>query len=163
LSPLDIHFTHNNIDEYFSNDQGGKGPHLLETLRACLKDEIPDKVDMIDVIWHAGKVYVAGTYNRRLCVWRLLTLLLPERFKLLKVRFVPERDKQKVFHFKSGETKLTTECEGDWIEIRWQRFVGKQLQPDPRWYSDGSGYRCRFDPGVQWPEALNFQKSRGPG
>ena len=30
-----------------------------------------------------------GTFNRRLCVWRILALALPEAFKM-QVRFVPK-------------------------------------------------------------------------
>jgi len=118
---------------------------------------------MIDVVWHEGKIYVAGTFNRRLCLWRLLTLFFPRHFKKLKVRFIPEREKQRVFTHGSGETKFNTECQGQWVEVRSadkrQRFyVGKSLQTDPEWDSNEERYSCTLEPGVQWPQAWKLLK-----
>ncbi len=36
--------------------------------------KMPEGVEMIKVVWHDRKIYVAGTFNRHLCVWRLLAL-----------------------------------------------------------------------------------------
>jgi len=157
ISPLDIHFTHDNINPEFSpflDAVTGKRRHptLLQTIQDCLGKKVPDQVDMLDVVWHQNKIFLAGTFNRRLCVWRLLCIFFPERFARVKVKFKPEREKEKLFTHRTGETKFSTKCKGDWIEIRWNHFVGKQRDTHPRWHEE-SGYDCKFDPGVQWPEA----------
>ena len=43
--------------------------------------------DCLDVAWHEGRVYVAGSGNRRLCVWRLLALFHPRQWAAVKVKF----------------------------------------------------------------------------
>ena len=37
----------------------------------------PQQLETIDVVWHEDQIYVAGTFNRRLCMYRprLLTLM----------------------------------------------------------------------------------------
>jgi len=160
ISPLDIQFTHDNIKDTFSpfrDEVTGKlrEPTLLDTVKECLGEEIPSKVEMLDVIWHQDKIYVAGTFNRRLCVWRLISIFFPERSYRLKVRFQHERDKDRLFTHATGQTKLSTKCDGNWIHIRKDRYVGKQQKTDDRWYENW-GDDCKFDPGVIWPEAVKL-------
>eukprot|EP00927_Polykrikos_kofoidii_P058449 TRINITY_DN5297_c0_g1_i1.p1 TRINITY_DN5297_c0_g1~~TRINITY_DN5297_c0_g1_i1.p1 ORF type:complete len:1029 (-),score=202.14 TRINITY_DN5297_c0_g1_i1:321-3407(-) len=159
ISPLDIHFTHNNINPKFTQDSNfTQDLSLLDTLRECLgKSGVPKPVERIDVIWHEDKVYVAGTFNRRLCVHRLLAIFFNRK---VRVEFVLQSRKEKVFMRGDGQTKLSTECGGNWIEVRYSKesggphYVGKQLEADPRWWGySSSAYACEFDPGVQWPEA----------
>merc|ERR1712205_205231 len=70
ISPLDIHFTHDNINSVFTKFKDPKThkllePSLLDTVKQCIKEEVPESVEMIDVVWHNGKIHVAGTFNRR--------------------------------------------------------------------------------------------------
>ncbi|CAK9118519.1 unnamed protein product [Durusdinium trenchii] len=64
-------------------------------------------------MWYKNQLYVAGTFNRRLCMYRLLALFATERFGLIKVR---------VKHHEDLKSKLaqcfTTECEGRYVSIR---------------------------------------------
>ena len=47
----------------------------------------PQQLETIDVVWHEDQIYVAGTFNRRLCMYRLLAIFHPSRFGLMRVRF----------------------------------------------------------------------------
>jgi len=156
ISPFDVHFTQDSIGVNFSaqDDDPTKKPSLMETAMECIKEGIPDKIEILDVVWHEGKVYVAGSFNRRLCVYRLLNIFFPQDFRAMKVRFKPEREKDKLFRFTNGDNRFTTYCQGHWIQVRSKvpSYVGKQKDPDPRWHSDQDGWH-RYDPGVQWPEA----------
>lgn len=158
VSPLDVHFTQDSVSEIFSSqdDDPTKQPSLLETAAECIKDGIPEKIEILDVIWYEGKVYVAGSFNRRLCVYRLLSIFAGLR--TMKVRFQPERNREKLFKFASGKNRFTTECEGNWVLVRPIRssasqYVGKKKQADAQWHTD-SDYWYRYDPGVIWPDAL---------
>eukprot|EP00913_Durusdinium_trenchii_P034196 g32003.t1 len=67
----------------------------------------PKALELLEVMWYKNQLYVAGTFNRRLCMYRLLALFATERFGLIKVR---------VKHHEDLKSKLaqcfTTECEG---------------------------------------------------
>jgi hypothetical protein len=128
-------------------------PSILDTALECIKVKVPPKIEVLDVVWYDDRIHVAGTFNRRLCVWRLLCLFRPDDFRYMKVRFIPESKRERAFRHSGGGSKYSTGCQGDWIEIRRRKFVGKQLQRDPRWDTDPHGDYCRFEPGVQWPEA----------
>ena len=47
----------------------------------------PQQLETIDVVWHEDQIYVAGTFNRRLCMYRLLAIFHPSGFGLMRVRF----------------------------------------------------------------------------
>ena len=47
----------------------------------------PQQLETIDVVWHEDQIYVAGTFNRRLCMYRLLAIFHPSRFGWIQVRF----------------------------------------------------------------------------
>lgn len=49
----------NNSFSDFMRDGKAVAPTILYTLKECLGPEIPDKVEMIYVVWHDGKIYVA--------------------------------------------------------------------------------------------------------
>jgi hypothetical protein len=46
----------------------------------------PQQLETIDVVWHEDQIYVPGTFNRRLCMYRLLAIFHPSRFWLDDVR-----------------------------------------------------------------------------
>ena len=45
-------------------------------------------VSLAQVIWFTGEQYDAGTFNRRLCMYRILSILHSERSKTAKVDFI---------------------------------------------------------------------------
>ena len=47
----------------------------------------PQQLETIDVVWHEDQIYVPGTFNRRLCMYRLLAIFHPSRFGLMRIRF----------------------------------------------------------------------------
>ncbi len=65
----------------------------------------------------------AGTFNRRLCVYRLLALFFPKFFNMIKVRMVGKNHDPKV-HF---DEKLSTKCEGEWVEVGHAKYVGRAI------------------------------------
>lgn len=149
ISPLDVHFAHDSVAEYFRPFADRKGRRhenksILDTVWETATTEIPEELECIDVVWLGdglhGRWTVAGTFNRRLVVFRLLAIFLPERFRLMKVCRRPEREVR--WQLSNGRSKLSTECSGIYVEVRWQRFVGRGLSPagDDR-------------KGVVWPEA----------
>ena len=79
VTALVMDASNNSFSDFMRNGKA-VAPTILDTLKECLGPEIPDKVKMIYVVWHDGKIYVAGTFNCCLCMWRLLTLFFPKRF-----------------------------------------------------------------------------------
>eukprot|EP00933_Yihiella_yeosuensis_P057760 TRINITY_DN5779_c1_g2_i1.p1 TRINITY_DN5779_c1_g2~~TRINITY_DN5779_c1_g2_i1.p1 ORF type:complete len:1133 (-),score=194.20 TRINITY_DN5779_c1_g2_i1:412-3657(-) len=154
VSPLDIHFTHAQISENFKDGHscfGWRRPGILDTIRQLLTGAEPPELDCLDVVWYKSKIYVAGSGNRRLCMWRLLSIFYPERWAAVRVQFRNAHADPKI-HFQKA---LDTDCEGEFVEIRlspWQavtkakRFVGKLK----------SGTGAGTDPGVVWPEAWSL-------
>ena len=139
VSPLHVHFTHGSISERFKQEEssfGWKRPSILDTIRQLLRGCEPSELECLDVAWHKGRIHVAGSGNRRLCMWRLLCLFHPHQWARIKVKFRSRSDRR--LHFSAA---LDTECNGDFVEVRHGRYVGKSLHPS------GS------DPGVVWAEA----------
>ncbi|CAE8624260.1 unnamed protein product [Polarella glacialis] len=152
VSPLDIRFTHNSICDHFlpfEKDGEVRRLSILDSIQELLRPfEEPKELQIIDVVWHEGNLHVAGTFNRRLCMYRLLALFASERFGLIKVR-VLNKDLPRL----RFDEKLTTRCEGLTVEVRYgrqrqeqqqqQRFVGCSREEvlwnearemlDPRW------------------------------
>ena len=93
--PTSIHFTHSSIKSEFNPFskllQDGtrvhvKNLHILDSAAELQKGDIPPELDILEVVWHDDRLYVAGTNNRRLCMWRLLHIFYPERFGMVKVK-----------------------------------------------------------------------------
>ncbi|CAE7246173.1 true [Symbiodinium sp. CCMP2592] len=144
LSPLRVHFTHASISEHFKKEEssfGWRKPRILDTVQQLLQGVEPEELDCLEVVWHQGRVYVAGSGNRRLCVWRLLCLFYPQQWAAVKVKFKNRGDPR--IHFKAA---FDTTCSGDFVQVRRGRFVGKTLEP------------CGDDPGVVWTEAWDLLK-----
>jgi len=100
-------------------------PHsILSSVRELLEAEkVPDELAVIDVVWHEGLLYVAGSSNRRLCMWRLLALFRPTRFSQIQVR-VKDRD-DRTLHFWD---KYTTHCAGSKIRVDPSHIVGSRIE-----------------------------------
>ncbi|CAE7903290.1 unnamed protein product [Symbiodinium necroappetens] len=146
VSPLHVHFTHGSISERFKQEEssfGWKRPSILDTIRQLLRGCEPSELECLDVSWHKGRIHVAGSGNRRLCMWRLLCLFHPHQWARIKVKFRSRSDRR--LHFSAA---LDTECNGDFVEVRHGRYVGKSLHPS------GS------DPGVVWAEAWALLRLR---
>ena len=48
---------------------------ILVTIREMLRpQDEPRQLQVIDVVWHEGHIYVAGPFKRRLCTYRLLAI-----------------------------------------------------------------------------------------
>lgn len=121
-------------------------------------DGVPRRVDAIEVVFHEKKIFVAGTFNRRLCCWRLLALFRPDRFQQVKVRFRSQEEKDAPYGFK-WSSKYTTECHGNWVQVRDLSihdalYVGKKIETESGWWNND----WEADPGVQWPEAIRLLK-----
>lgn len=114
-------------------------------------------------------LFLAGTGNRRLTMWRLLAIFLPENFRRIKVRLVDGRNPRVRF-----DQACTTWCEGRWIQVRGvprglgggyhkkeDIFVGVSKEGDADWVAGSS----EKDPGVRWEEAVDLIKQavRKPG
>ena len=82
----------------------------------CLDAEVPDKVEMLEVLWHDGRIHLAGTFNRRLCVWRLLAICFPETLaesdsnryaseaeQAVKIRLAYVCDEQELLHRENAD------------------------------------------------------------
>eukprot|EP00931_Biecheleriopsis_adriatica_P012820 TRINITY_DN11407_c0_g1_i1.p1 TRINITY_DN11407_c0_g1~~TRINITY_DN11407_c0_g1_i1.p1 ORF type:complete len:640 (-),score=119.93 TRINITY_DN11407_c0_g1_i1:13-1932(-) len=155
ISPLDIHFTQDSVSHKFGDwtDEETRvrirDKTLLDTVRECLENRrAPKRVEAVEVVWHKGQIYLAGSFNRRLCCWRLLTLYT-SCFSQIKVRFRGEEEKDRGFNWKD---RFTTDCNGHWVRVRHPQgdlYVGKRIQTDPAWWHND----WNADPGVQWPEA----------
>merc|ERR1712150_253312 len=76
--------------------------------------------DVLDVVFHEGRLFLAGSGNRRLCLWRLLAIFQPHRWGMMKVR-ICDRGNPRL----RWQSYFTTKCGGDWVEVRWKRYVGK--------------------------------------
>lgn len=88
-----------------------------------MTDKIPKELECIDIVWREERWFVAGTFNRRLCMYRLLALFLPDKFRRIQVR---RKDPVEVrWHLRDGRDKFSTECLGDYVQIRWGMWVGK--------------------------------------
>ncbi|CAK9053277.1 unnamed protein product [Durusdinium trenchii] len=121
VSPLDIRFTHDSISECFApytkdgvEIKEREQLKILSSAQELLDTaQEPKALELLEVMWYKNQLYVAGTFNRRLCMYRLLALFATERFGLIKVR---------VKHHEDLKSKLaqcfTTECEGRYVSIR---------------------------------------------
>ena len=122
VSPLDIRFTHDSISPVFrdfpdpTSGQQRQGLSILVSLREQISSACavaPRTLDILDVCWHEDLLYLAGTGNRRLAMWRLLTIFCEKNCSCVKVRVV-ERDAPAVKFFQ----KLTTKCRGATVRVR---------------------------------------------
>eukprot|EP00931_Biecheleriopsis_adriatica_P049210 TRINITY_DN28461_c0_g1_i1.p1 TRINITY_DN28461_c0_g1~~TRINITY_DN28461_c0_g1_i1.p1 ORF type:complete len:1240 (-),score=163.91 TRINITY_DN28461_c0_g1_i1:52-3771(-) len=143
VSPLNVHFSQDSVADIFKQERRAwQRQTLLDTLRYLVDQTIePPQLEVLDVVWHNDKIFVAGSGNRRLCIWRLLGILMPEKWGMIRVRLKDINDSAI-----SWSDRYTTKCNGDWVEIRNGRYVGKQLEPDA----------VVGEPGIQWPEALDI-------
>jgi len=146
ISPLDVHFAHDTIKDAFRPPY----PSILETLRKLATGSLQtQEVECIRVVWSEelewrkgkgdNRWYVAGTFNRRLCMYRLLCIFFPERWRRIQVQRVPNDSVH--WTLQSGRHKYSTECQGDAVEIRPGKFVGKT------------------EDSVKWPEASDLLRS----
>ena len=80
-------------------------------------DQPPVELAMLDVVWYEDRWYVAGSYNRRLALYRLLEFYFPESVgkRIYVRRMDPDRVK---WYDRNNLPKLSTNCEGEWVEIR---------------------------------------------
>lgn len=162
MSPLDIRFTHDSIKDGFrpfrlSNGQPQLEKSILDTTKELLCGQQPEELDELEVVLERSSklIFLAGTGNRRLCMWRMLSLFHPDRWRQIRVRFVDQKD------VRDFDKKMTTLCRGRWIEVRWGRFVGGKKQPDRCWRR--SRKAGDLDPGVQWPDATAVLSGAHPG
>ncbi|CAD7925904.1 unnamed protein product [Amoebophrya sp. A120] len=168
VSPLHVRFTHDSIKlcfgEYMDKRTGLQhtDQSILDSLEQQLRsvaEDGPAGLDCLDVCWarplhgeklEADALFLAGTGNRRLCMWRMLAIMRPENFALIKVRIV-SKDSTKV----RFPEKCTTSCAGRWVEIRTKGrvrfFVGSQEHADGKW--NPADPHCKGDPGIKWPDA----------
>jgi len=140
ISANEVHFTHDSINEYFQDSQQLKnGTILLTVEELATAKEIPKQLERIDVVWidDRKRWFVAGTFNRRLCVQRLLHLFLSKKFQRIQVRRVPYDSVKWIYN---GRHKMSTTCDGEGVEVRYEKWVGK----------DRSALR--------WPAALDLGK-----
>lgn len=115
LSPLMIHFTHDTINPVF-----GDGKPILQTVENIIRGILDvDDIPRVKVVWLPSeeRFYVAGTYNRRLCAYRLLAIYVPGKFRRIKVQVASLDDP--TVHFRE---KKTTACQGRFVHVR----VGKR-------------------------------------
>eukprot|EP00440_Ansanella_granifera_P003252 gb/GFBE01003543.1/.p1 GENE.gb/GFBE01003543.1/~~gb/GFBE01003543.1/.p1 ORF type:complete len:280 (+),score=24.00 gb/GFBE01003543.1/:1-840(+) len=150
ISPLKVHFTHQRISFSFKKGEaafGWRRPSILDTMRHLMLGEEPPELDCLDVVWHQGRIFVAGSGNRRLCMWRLLAIFQPERWGMMRVRFVNMTDRHVRF-----EQAYDTECQGNYVEVRWGFKVGKSKDGDV----------LGEDPGVVWPQARQLFETLMP-
>ena len=141
VSPLDVRFTHDSISEcfgfYFKDGVQITEREELKVLSSAKEllrgDEEPKALEMLDVVWYKNHLYVAGTFNRRLCMYRLLALFATERFGLIKVH-VKSQDELR----EKWKRSYTTKCEGRLVTIRSREE-----------YRVG---QCRDE--LYWPEAV---------
>ena len=74
-SPSEVHFTHDTISDCFRDfKKDGKLMQDLTILDSCEElaaapTAIPKDLERIDVVWIDDRWYVAGTFNRRLCMF----------------------------------------------------------------------------------------------
>ena len=70
---------------------------ILDTVEEIVSlGKTPDSRLSLEVVWHDEHLYVAGTYNRRLCVHRLPAIYFPEHVRLINVRIVNENSPKAV-------------------------------------------------------------------
>merc|ERR1712194_847481 len=96
VSPLDICFTHDSISACFKpflKDGKMQDLTVLDSVQQLMRPgEEPRELEILEVVWHKSKLFVAGTYNRRLCMYRLLAIFAPDRYGLIKVRVADRND-----------------------------------------------------------------------
>lgn len=184
VSPLQLRFTHDSVSGMFRDfDKLGVRVQnqtilnsLQEVLETCSGGKLPKSLDCLDVCWDprdgaavdkesagrisaSGKLFLAGTGNRRLTMWRLLAIFFPEKFRRIKVRLVNGAHPRVKF-----VQKCTTLCEGRWIQVRKplgslglhpQIFVGLSAHGAADWDAEAEDCNTK-DPGVQWDEAVGL-------
>lgn len=147
ISPLDLHFTQQKVSERFRPFVLGsvkKDVSILDSVNEMVTGTAPHDLESLDVVWHEDCIFVAGSGNRRLTMWRLLALLCPKHWSRMKVRFLP-----KDHHRVKFDRYFDTTCNGNWIEVRHRRFVGKQIERDETWPTSG-------DPGILWDDVWSL-------
>lgn len=131
VSPLDVRFTHDSISEcfapYVKDGEQLTNKERLKVLSSAKElldgDEEPKALEMLDVVWYQKELYVAGTFNRRLCMYRLLALFATERFGLIKVQVKSQDELRQKF-----SKSLTTKCKGQTVKIRTQNNNSEEFQ-----------------------------------
>ncbi|CAE8627439.1 unnamed protein product [Polarella glacialis] len=161
VSPLQIHFTQQSVSPVFRpfwKDGALRADlsilHSARELLLGMDTEVPRPLEILDVVWHpvpktqdsddqVGELlFVAGSFNRRLCMHRLLAIFAPARFGLVKVQ-VKDREALGQAYW---DSKFTTRCYGNYVEVRAGpgRYVGCQASE------------------VQWPEACQVFSLQPP-
>eukprot|EP00928_Gymnodinium_smaydae_P036222 TRINITY_DN25341_c0_g1_i1.p1 TRINITY_DN25341_c0_g1~~TRINITY_DN25341_c0_g1_i1.p1 ORF type:complete len:954 (-),score=142.69 TRINITY_DN25341_c0_g1_i1:126-2987(-) len=129
MSPLDIHFAHDTISETFQAPFRG----ILDTLKELVKGDLTtQEVECIRIVWSEdvdfrkgqgdARWYVAGTYNRRLCMYRLLSIFLPKQWSRVQVYRVPADTVKWTYN---NRHKFSTNCRGEHVQVRGRGCVGK--------------------------------------
>ncbi|CAD7937706.1 unnamed protein product [Amoebophrya sp. A25] len=180
---LALRFTHDSVSDSF-RPFSAHGPatgsiieeknrRVLDSMREIVEREfakrrqLPRDLDVLDVCFHEGDVYLAGTGNRRLTMWRMLALAAPENFGVIKVRLV-NRDDPKIRFFE----KLTAVYSGRWVEAinvsasSQHVFVGRCRDAGTGWHKgvksrQEDGVNATHKPAVQWPEAQTIMRKMG--
>lgn len=158
ISALEVHFAHDSVNEYFTDFIDMKGRKrtnvsILDTVHELVNQKIPEELDVIPVVWLEdganSRWTVAGTFNRRLVVFRLLTIFLPDQFRRMRVRKVPRETVN--WYLRDGRSKLSTRCHGVYVEVRPGRYVGTGHAP-----------KGEDKYGVRWGAAVQlFNKVKG--
>ncbi|CAD7970478.1 unnamed protein product [Amoebophrya sp. A120] len=126
--------------------------------------QVPPELELLEVCWHEDQLYLAGTGNRRLTMWRMLVVLRPGEWQKIKVKVVDKADPAVKF-----EQKLTTKCAGLWIDVRGCGVVGRRLEEGAAEEPNAVGTRSLpgeaavmyTDPGIQWQQAIDVILQRG--
>ena len=99
--------------------------------------ETPTEMDLIEVAWYVEdgrpRWTVAATFNRRLVVFRLLAIFLPDKFRFMEVKRVPMSSRKLVHEsgIMRGKPYHSTKCYGIYVGINKDRVlqyhVGRNL------------------------------------
>lgn len=149
VSPLQLRFTHDSINANFHPFRDVLTGNLVtkksvldsalevqEAMRTNSKQNVAALFEPLDVCTVGGStMYVAGSGNHRLLMWRLLALFskTDSRNTKIQVRLVECKGR-------SFDRKLTSTCEGKWIQVRHARglyYVGTKKTFDRKWASQG--------------------------
>mmetsp|Transcript_47714 Transcript_47714/g.102219 ORF Transcript_47714/g.102219 Transcript_47714/m.102219 type:complete len:513 (+) Transcript_47714:66-1604(+) len=137
ISPLDIRFTHAKILCYYKTAPPNKPRTILGSAQEMVGTRTGAIAGLnIEVVWHNGSFYTAATFNRRLCLHRLLAIYFPERFSKIQVTVVDISTRKDFFK------RLSTPCSGDFVRVMDEN--GKEL-----------GIVGKEEGQVTWQEARN--------
>ncbi|CAD7943001.1 unnamed protein product [Amoebophrya sp. A25] len=162
------------LQEVLESDRRGELPRTLDCLEVCWD---PRGVDggggcsaafgsSSSIVQGRDMMFVAGTGNRRLAMWRLLAIYRPERWRRIKVKFIDARRAWQ--RSESFRKKWSTPCNGRWVEIRHvlssnsaklcylPAVVGMSKRGDEDFDFENEKDVMEKDPGVRWPDAVRL-------